>query len=88
MKYSKINNIKRLKIINRGTGVSPELFLITNDGKVYSTGEIFDKELSFTLSKEFKDYQIENIIDKEGEMFETFEVLLKDGSKIKIDVNK
>jgi hypothetical protein len=82
--YKKLNNIKRIKSFNRGSGVSTEIFLITDNGKVYSTRNIFAKNIDFQLTEEFKNYDIEDILKKTGEAEETFEVLLKDGRKINI----
>lgn len=85
-KYSKLNNIKRIKSFNRGTGVSPEVFLITDNGKVYSTRDLFSKNINFSLTNEFKNYEVEDILNKTGEMEEIFELLLKDGNTIKVKI--
>ena len=77
-KYEGINNIKRIKIFNIGTGVNPCLFAITNEGNVYY-GAIYEginlKQVDLNGSK------VDDIIRKTGNDEEAkFEAKLQDGT--------
>lgn len=78
-KYEGLENIKRIKTYNIGTGVNPTPYLITESGKVYIL-LLSDGELKITLDERFKDYQVENILSHKEKMNDTFEILLKDGT--------
>ena len=78
---SVLNNANNIKIFNVGTGINPVLFIITNDGRVYETQT---NNLDFNLNKALKNYKVEDILSKTGELSNVFEVLLKDGTKTTI----
>lgn len=80
--YAAVTSIKKIKAFSYGTSVRKELFLITESGKVYSTIDLYDNELNFTETDIFKNYEVENITSKKGEVKEEFEVLLKSGKTI------
>ena len=83
-KYTELANIKKIKIFNYGTSMRLQFFLITENGKVYDTIELFDDELTFTEAEIFKDYEVEDIISHSGEIIEDFVVLLKNGKTITV----
>lgn len=85
-KYNALTNIKKIKVFNTGTGIRFQIFLITESGKVYSTTEIFDEELSFEETEFFKNYEVADIISKTGEIKEEYVVLLKNGEKTTVTV--
>ena len=86
-KYTKISNIKRIKAYSPGTDVSLGLFLITDEGNVYSK-EYFDSEdiinygFSVSLFDEFAKYEIDDILEYRNEVpyGEEYKVILKDGT--------
>lgn len=67
-----------IKIFNVGTGVNQVFFIITDDGKAFETQT---DNLDFNLNIALKNYKVENVLNKTGEMANVFEVLLKDGTK-------
>ena len=87
-KYPNLNNIKRLKRYNLGTGINPVPFLITEDGKVYQINFYSNtkEEINVEPYDEFKDYKVEDILSHEGEMYDIWEILLKDGTTKTITV--
>ena len=86
-KYSDLNNIKRIKRFNLGTSVNPVLFLITEDGKVYknySGGGDF--KINFTLYSELAEYDVEDILEHDGETHDIWKLLLKDGTTKEVTI--
>jgi len=83
-----ISNIKRMKTYNMGTGVDPTPFLITEDGEVYLVYNAYASsrdELQIERFDTLADYQVEDILSFDGELWYIIEVLLKDGSIITIE---
>lgn len=74
-----IDNAKRIKMYNSGTGILPTIYVITEDGKVY-TGSFFEHDFSLNIDNRLKEYEVEDILSKTGEMKDNFELLLKDGT--------
>lgn len=74
-----IDNAKRIKMYNSGTGVKPVIYVITEDGKVYA-GSFFDHDFELYLDNRLKEYEVEDILSKTGEMKDEFKLLLKDGT--------
>ena len=83
-KYDALTNIKKCVAHSYGTSMRYELFLITESGKVYSTIEFFEDELVFKETEIFKNYEVEDILSKTGEVKEEFKVLLKNGKTISV----
>ena len=95
-KFTDVSNIKRIKTYSPGTDVSLGLFLITDEGNVYSK-EYFDSEdiinygFSVSLFDEFAKYEIDDILEyRNGVPYgEDYKVILKDGTvltkTIKVD---
>ena len=82
-KYEGLNNIKRIKVFNEGTGVAPHLYLITEDGKVYTDTSLSTYEdIGFEQLNDLKDYQVDDLLDyKQPADPETYyKVKLKDGT--------
>ena len=74
-----IDNAKRIKMYNSGTGIKPVIYVITEDGKVY-TGSFFEHDFALNLDNRLKEYEVEDILSKTGEMKDEFKLLLKDGT--------
>ena len=74
-----IDNAKRIKMYNSGTGIKPVIYVITEDGKVY-TGSFFEHDFALHLDNRLKEYEVEDILSKTGEMKDEFKLLLKDGT--------
>lgn len=74
-----IDNAKRIKMYNSGTGIKPVIYVITEDGKVY-TGSFFEHDFALHLDNRLKEYEVEDILSKTGEMKDKFKLLLKDGT--------
>ena len=86
-KYEALSDIKRIKQYNFGTSVMPEIFLITEDGKVYSAvvfGDGVGENPEFKLVEAFQDYKVEDITNMEGEMESTYTLLLQDGTTVTV----
>lgn len=79
-KYSELSNIKKMKTYNIGTGVNPVIFLITENGEVYTITIYSDNGIKAEIYEVLKDYKVEDILSHTGEMYSVFELLLKDGS--------
>lgn len=79
-KYAGLNNIKRIKTYNIGTGVKVVPLLITEDGKVYSVTFYGEKDIKVELYEPLKNYKVEDILSHEGEEYSEFKLLLKDGT--------
>lgn len=77
--YDGIDNAKRIKMYNLGTGILPTVYVITEDGKVY-TGRLIYDNFRLELDNRLAEYEIEDILNKTGEMQDVFELLLKDGT--------
>ena len=89
-KYEGLTNIKRIKIFNEGTSVSPLLFLITDDGKVYwKDGLSKFNDIKFNQANDLKDYQIDDLLEyKSGDSPQGYyKFKLKDGTIKEITVN-
>lgn len=85
-KYTTINNIARIKKYNFGTGINQVPLLITEDGKVYEV--LLDEgDLKTQLYEGLKEYKVEDILSHDGEMYDVFEILLKDGTTKTVTVN-
>ena len=86
-KFTTLSNIKRIKSYSPGTDVSFGLFLITDDGSVYSNDH-FDSEdiindgFSVVLFKEFAKYEIDDILEYNyyGLGGAIYKAVLKDGT--------
>ncbi len=88
VKLEGLDNIKRMKLFNRGSGVDLYPCLITEAGEVYWVNNtyMFDREKVCVERFEFlKDYQVEDILSYSGEWRHKVEVLLKDGSIIYLE---
>ncbi len=82
------SNIKRMKTYNLGTGVDPTPFLITEDGEVYLVHNAYASSRDGLQIERFDtlaDYQVEDILSFDGELWYIIEVLLKDGSIITVE---
>lgn len=89
IQYSGLSNIKRIKTFNMGTSVNPVPFLITTDGKVYKINRwTNDNSIIVELYEPLKDYNVEDILKQNGEMYAVFEVLLKDGTTKVVEVKE
>lgn len=80
VKYEGLNNIKRMKTYNVGTGVNPIPFLITEDGKVYTVNFQSMDDIKVEKYEGLSNYKIEDILIYSGEKYSSFEILLKDGT--------
>ena len=88
IKLEGLDNIKRMKLFNRGSGVDLYPCLITEAGEVYWVNNIymFDRKKVCVERFEFlKDYQVEDILSYSGEWQHRVELLLKDGSIIYLE---
>ena len=88
-KYEGLNNVKRIKVFNEGTGIAPYLYLITDDGKVYTNTTLSTYEdIGFEQVNNLKDYQIDDLLDYSmGDSPEAdYKVILKDGTTKDIHV--
>ena len=65
--------------LGTGTGILPIIYVITEDGKVY-TGSFFEHDFELRLDNRLKEYEVEDILSKTGEMKDNFKLLLKDGT--------
>lgn len=84
IKDTQLSNIKRMKLYNIGTAVNPVLFFITEDGQVYTMRYYFSHKIE--KYEGLKDYKVEDILSHTGEMYDVFEVLLKDGTRKTVNV--
>lgn len=88
VKYEGLDNIKRMKLYNIGSGVDLYPCLITEEGEVYWVNNIymFDRQEVYIEQFEFlKDYQVEDILYFDAEWQYRVEVLLKDGSTVYLE---
>lgn len=74
-----IDNAKRIKMYNSGTGILPIVYVITEDGEVY-TGSLMNEGFALKLDNRLKEYKVEDILSKTGETKDNFELLLQDGT--------
>jgi hypothetical protein len=83
-KLSKINGIKRIKIVNEGTGLDQRILLITTNGKTYNLN--VGKNVEVEENKYLIKYNIEDIVSYNCEAPDCngAEILLKDGTTKKI----
>ncbi len=87
-KYADLDNIKRIKTFNIGTGINPTPFLITEDGKVYEiVHRTMDNSMKVELYEGLKDYKVEDILSQNGELDVVFELLLKDGTTTTVTID-
>lgn len=77
-KYTKLNNIKRIKTYNVGTGVDIVPMLITENGDVYTIDFYNIEGIKVEKYEELKDYKVEDILSFSGEMHSQIKLLLKD----------
>ena len=85
-KYPNLNNIKRIKRFNLGTGINPTVFLITEEGKVYIMNIGENNTININLYDDLKEYQVEDILGHDGEMYDIWKLLLKDGTTKEVTV--
>lgn len=86
--FKGLKDIRRIKTFHAGTGVEPTPCLITEAGEVYwvcNTKAGSEKELSVERFKLLADYQVEDILEHEGERKHLWKVLLKDGRVISVE---
>ena len=76
-KIDGVSNIKYLYLFNIGTGVNKVPFVVKNDGTVYR----LNSEEKLVKYEELANYKVDKIIKHEGEMYDTFTLLLLDGTK-------
>ncbi len=77
---NELNNIKRMKVFNPGTGVDPTIYLITEDGEIYNIrlyDSVTSNQIYLTHNDKFKEYKVENVIESE---YGHDKLLLKDGT--------
>lgn len=79
-KCTSLNNIKKMKTYNLGTGINPVQFLITENGEVYTINYCTSDDIEPTKYEALKNYEVEDILSYTGEMYSVFEILLKDGT--------
>ena len=72
-------------MFNSGTGILPIIYVITEDGKIYS-GSFFEHDFTLHLDNRLKEYEVEDILSKTGEMKDEFKLLLKNGTTTTVSV--
>ena len=82
-KIEGVSNIKSLNIYNIGTGMNKVPFVVTEDGIVYRLNGA--EEL--VVFEELSDYKVDKIISCEGELTETFTLLLLDGTTKVVNIS-
>lgn len=86
-KMTLINQIRRLKTFNLGSGVDPVPYLITESGEVYSlydTWPSYNEQMKLVKFDMLEGYQVEDILEFDSEWSYNLKVLLKDGTVIEI----
>ena len=82
--FNKLNNIKRIKAINYGTGVDYSILAITEDGKVYRIYKNINNEISYIqIEEDFNKYGVDNILEyagAKGSFGDIWKVVLLDGT--------
>jgi len=81
-KITGVSNIKSLDIFNIGTGINKVPFVVTNDGVVYRLNSA--KQL--VVYEELSNYKVDKIVSHKGEMYDTFTLLLLDGTTKTVEV--
>ena len=81
-KIEGVSNIKYLYVYNIGTGVNKVPFVLTEDGVVYR----LNSQEKLVKYDELSTYQIDKIINHEGEVYDVWTILLKDGTTKKVEV--
>lgn len=83
-KYTDVSNIKRIKSYNHSTGVDWSLFLITENGKVYSLYyNEFNNKFNLDIEKDFSKYNVDDIIEYDaatGPGGSKYKIILQDGT--------
>lgn len=79
-KYTKLNNIRRIKTYNVGTSVDILPILVTESGETYTIDFYNIEEIKIEKYDELKNYKIDDILSCTGEMNIEFKLLLKDGT--------
>lgn len=79
-KYTKLNNIRRIKTYNVGTSVDILPILITESGEIYTIDFYNIEGIKIEKYDELKNYKIDDILSCTGEMNTEFKLLLKDGT--------
>lgn len=83
-KIQEVSNIKELYTYNIGTGINKVPFVLTEDGDVYRLNSA--KQL--LVYKELSNYKIDKIVSHEGEIYDVFTLLLKDGTTKVVEVKE
>ncbi len=86
-KMTLINQIRRIKTFNTGSGVDPIPYLITESGEVYfleDTWPTYDEQMKLIKFDLLEDYQVEDILEFKSEWSYYLKVLLKDGTIIEV----
>lgn len=86
-KMTLLNQIRRMKTFNLGSGVDPVPYLITESGEVYSlydTWPSYDEQMKLVKFDMLEGYQVEDILEFDSEWSYNLKVLLKDGTVIEI----
>lgn len=79
-KYTKLNNIRRIKTYNVGTSVDILPILVTESGETYTIDFYNIEEIKIEKYDELKNHKIDDILSCTGEMNIEFKLLLKDGT--------
>ena len=91
-KFDKLSNIKRIISFNDTTGVSYDLFLITDDGNVYTlTYDMINNNFNFRKTNNFLKYNVDDIVyygAASGPGGSEFDVFLKDGTILTKSINR
>lgn len=86
-KYSDLNNITKMKTYNIGTGIKRVPFLITESGEVYTIDYFSGDNIKIELYEGLKDYKVTDILSHSGETYNSFEILLEDGTTKTVNVD-
>lgn len=86
-KYEELDNIKRIKVLNKSNYFNPKLYAITEDGKVYYTDGLAG--IKFEQVDDLKNYQVDDLLDYNSEDtgYCYYKFILKDGTTKEITVN-
>ena len=83
---NELNNIKRMKVFNPGTGVDPMIYLITEDGEIYIIRlyeSVEGNKIYLVQYDKYKEYKVEDVIESE---YGYDKLLLKDGTVKTIEI--
>ena len=83
-KMTLLNQIRRMKTFNFGSGVDPVPYLITESGEVYSLWLSYNEQMKLVKFDMLEGYQVEDILEFDSEWSYNLKVLLKDGSIIEL----